>query len=339
MLKKIQSGRGKYGLSRYLAREANGQINRWLFKTSRATLLEAFRSIGIEAGMTVCVHASLSRLGHIEGGADTVIDALIEAVGPEGCIMMPAFSADGTMLRSVEQGDVFDVRNTPSRVGAIPEVFRLRDGVLRSLHPTNSVTALGVGAEELLRDHEKSATPFGFSTPYGRLAAREDAYVLMLNTHVHSLLHHIQERVDFPNLFLADERDVVFVDYRGTRNVMRTQVMRPRIPYYVAVPAVDRPEPDWAILHDFALMFPRGRDKRVRELGYRFDGCKALYERRERLIAEGILKSRRLARGEIGLLNAARFVRAIQPEFESSIERFGSYYTIDYLSKQRLPYD
>jgi aminoglycoside 3-N-acetyltransferase len=338
MLSKLAAGRAKYGLKKFLRREANTQINKLLFKSTRKTLANAFRQVGVRGDVTVCVHASLSGLGYIEGGASTVVDALLDAIGNDGCLVMPAFSMEGSMEEYLHRGETFEVRTTPSRVGAIAEAFRKRDGVLRSLHPTNSLVALGRGAAELLKDHDASTTPYGMATPYGRMAEQENAYILMINTHVHSLLHHIQERVDFPNLFLDGDVEAHYTGYDGQTKVMRTRVMRPRTPYYVAVPAPSGAAPDWALLHDFSLVYPKQRDKTVAELGYRFDAYPELQQRRQRFLDDGTLTSRRLGRGEIGLLNAARFVRAIQPRFEDSIGKYRSYYDVDYIKSKNLPF-
>lgn len=336
MPSKLAEGRAKYGLKEYLLRDATQRINKLFFKSTRKTLLDAFRRIGVRDGITVCVHASLSSLGYVEGGANAVIDALLEALGNDGCLVMPAFSMAGSMQDYLRRNETFDVRNTPSSVGAIAEAFRKRAGVHRSLHPTNSVLAAGRGAEELLRGHEDSLTPYGFETPYGRLAEREDAFILMLNTHVHSLLHHVQERVDFPNLFLDGEVDARCIDYHGQTKVVRTRVMRPRTPYYVAIPAPAGAEPDWALLHDFALLFPARRDREAASLGYRFAGYSPILERRQQLLRDGTLTAVPVGRGEVGLLNAKRFVRAVQPEFEESLRRFRAYYDVDYINARKL---
>lgn len=331
MRSRLRVGRRKYGLKSFLLREANNGLNRLVFKSGHRALVEAFRSVGICRGMRVCVHASLSQLGYVEGGAHAVVDALLESVGPDGCLVMPAFSMSGTMKQHLERKQVFDVRATPSSVGAVAEAFRTRNGVIRSLHPTNSVIATGPGAEELLRGHEDSPTPYGHATPYGRLTEDENAYILMINTHVQSLLHHIQERVAFPNLFLDEMASSECVDAEGKSRIVQTRVMRPKVPYYVAIPAKRGPAPEWAMLHDFALIFPTSRQHTVAKLGYRFDGHRTLLARRQQLIDLGILRSRKLGRGEIGLLSAARFVRFIQPEFEQSIGKYRQYYDIDYI--------
>ena len=50
------------------------------------------RGVGLEKGDAVMVHTSLKRMGYICGGAQTVIEALMEVVGENGTIMMPTQS-------------------------------------------------------------------------------------------------------------------------------------------------------------------------------------------------------------------------------------------------------
>ena len=54
-------------------------------------ILAGLRALGVQSGMTLEVHASLSSLGPVEGGADAVIGALMESVGTQGALVMPAF--------------------------------------------------------------------------------------------------------------------------------------------------------------------------------------------------------------------------------------------------------
>lgn len=57
---------------------------------NKKQLINEFKNIGIKKGDILEVHSSLSSFGYIEGGAETVIDALIECVGENGTIFMPA---------------------------------------------------------------------------------------------------------------------------------------------------------------------------------------------------------------------------------------------------------
>jgi aminoglycoside 3-N-acetyltransferase len=53
-------------------------------------IVDDLKRLGLEQGMAVEVHSSLSSLGYVEGGASTVITALMEVVGEQGAIVMPA---------------------------------------------------------------------------------------------------------------------------------------------------------------------------------------------------------------------------------------------------------
>ncbi|NOX44142.1 MAG: AAC(3) family N-acetyltransferase, partial [Caldiserica bacterium] len=57
-------------------------------------IVRGLRELGLEVGAIVGVHSSLSSFGYVEGGADAVIDALLEVVGEEGTVVMPTHSAN-----------------------------------------------------------------------------------------------------------------------------------------------------------------------------------------------------------------------------------------------------
>lgn len=251
---------------------------------------------------------------------------------------MPSFPMTGSMVDYLEKGEVFDVRRTPSRVGAITEVFRTWPQVLRSLHPTNPVCAWGRDAGRLLQGHEKSLTPYGSETPYGRLAGREDTFILMIETHIHSFIHHIQERVELPTLFLPEERVGTCVDYQGRTQPIRTRVMRPRIPYFLAVPSPNGSGPEWALAHDFHLVFPRRRELELRRRGHHFTGYPRLLQRRRQLEEAGILRTARLGLGEVGLLHIHSYLHHIEPELRELIDRFRTYYDAERIQQLDLEY-
>ncbi len=117
--------------------------------------------LGVAGGDCLMVHSSLKSFGHVEGGADAVIDVLEAALGPEGTLMMPTFSHGAC--------EVFDPKESPSRNGLITETFRKRPGVLRSYHATHAYAARGRRAEEFIRDHDKIST-FAPDCPLGKLA-------------------------------------------------------------------------------------------------------------------------------------------------------------------------
>jgi hypothetical protein len=108
----------------------------------------------------------LSSFGRVEGGADSVLDAILEVIGPKGNLMLPTFN----YTRPIPE-PYFDPAATPGHTGAIPEAGRKRAGAVRSLHPSHSVAVIGPDAVELTRDHLK-VRALGIGSPIDRLAQR-----------------------------------------------------------------------------------------------------------------------------------------------------------------------
>lgn len=118
----------------------------------------ALKVVGVHTGQTLMVHTSLSKIGYVCGGAQTVIQALTEAVGECGTIMMPTQSwknldpEDGVHDEvAVEDWQIirdnwpaYDKLLTPTNtMGAVAEMFRSWPGTIRSDHPARSVSAWG----------------------------------------------------------------------------------------------------------------------------------------------------------------------------------------------------
>jgi aminoglycoside 3-N-acetyltransferase len=123
----------------------------------RERIASDLAAAGLARGGTVLVHSSLSSLGRVEGGAETVTGGLLDALGPDGTLLMPALSYAAVTAACPR----FDLRSTPSNIGLIPETFRRMPGVLRSLHPTHSVCGVGPRAEALLGAQQGDRTPCG----------------------------------------------------------------------------------------------------------------------------------------------------------------------------------
>jgi len=102
-------------------------------------LLSGFRALGVQPGMALEVHSSLSSFGQVQGGPATVIRALMAAVGEDGSILMPAFPLTKPLPLSTDdraRGLVAKVRfldpagNEPTGMGAIADTFRRWPGVI-----------------------------------------------------------------------------------------------------------------------------------------------------------------------------------------------------------------
>lgn len=160
----------------------------------------ALRAVGIRPGDTVLFHSSLSSMGTVVGGADAVIDGFREAVGPEGTVAAPTLCQRDKDRRF----ETWDIARSPSDVGRITEVFRLRPEAVRSDHATHSVAAIGRRAVELTRDHTSAGgrpgpwgpAAFAPGSPWDKLYHWNAAILFVgVNFHVNTMMHYIQSLV------------------------------------------------------------------------------------------------------------------------------------------------
>lgn len=110
------------------------------------------------------VHASLRRIGAVEGGADGTIDAIRRAIGAEGTMLMVLGSQNDwawvnrrpelERAALLEHAEPFDHLQTPADpdVGTLAEVFRQRQEAIVSNHPEGRFAAAGPLAAELVSD-------------------------------------------------------------------------------------------------------------------------------------------------------------------------------------------
>lgn len=153
----------------------------------RQTLTKALAGLGIEKNSVIIVHSSLKSFGYMKGGAEAVVDALMDAVS-EGTLILPSFNHGAPY----DEGTVFDIRTTPTTNGAIPEAFRHRPGVFRSMNPTHAFAVYGRDAEQIASAHE-AAPAMGEGSPIDYLY-RHDGGVLLLGVgYTRNTFHHYVE--------------------------------------------------------------------------------------------------------------------------------------------------
>lgn len=163
---------------------------------TREDIVCGLKALGVKDGDVLMVHSALSSLGSVSGGPDAVIDAIVEAVGPTGTVAMPTL-----YIPSISSGEVFDVDDSPSQMGTITEVFRKRQGTVRSIHPTHPVAAAGARAEELVADHALAPTACGEGTPFSKLVDWGGKVLLLgVDQDRNTLLHTAEDYADCPYL-------------------------------------------------------------------------------------------------------------------------------------------
>ncbi len=162
---------------------------------TQSDIIEGLREVGLTEGDVALVHSSLSAFGWVEGGADTAIDALLEAVGDTGTIVVPTFTWGP--FHDAETA-VLDLVETPVKdeVGIIPETFRKRPEARRSTHICHSVAAIGPHTEQVMGEGISS---FGEGSTFHQLY-RLDAWCLLMGATFSSCteLHAVEEAMDVP---------------------------------------------------------------------------------------------------------------------------------------------
>jgi aminoglycoside N3'-acetyltransferase len=158
---------------------------------SKDRIIEDLRKIGITEGDHVAVALSFKSIGYVKGGPEAFIEALLEAVGPDGTIMMNTYS-QSFVTSEIATGHIFDPKSTPVHTGLVPETFRKYRNSIRSLHPVLSVTANGKLAKYLTNGHRKSLDPY---VPYLRLAKAGGKYLAIgLGNRLAAIRHEAQYR-------------------------------------------------------------------------------------------------------------------------------------------------
>jgi aminoglycoside 3-N-acetyltransferase len=190
----------------------------------KTEIVEALKNVGLQRGDSVMVHTSLGKLGYVCGGAQAVIEALIECVGEEGTIMMPTQSwknldpetgvhwdadeSEWDIIR--ENWPAYDKAITPTNtMGAVAEMFRSWPKAVRSDHPARSVAAWGKHAEYLTKNHDISNI-FGDTSPVGKLYDL-DGNVLLIGVDYdkNTSLHLADVRAEYPGKHTCVEHSAV----------------------------------------------------------------------------------------------------------------------------------
>ena len=89
-------------------------------------IVSDLKKCGIQTGDDLLVHSSLSSIGYVEKGAETIINALLQVVGEKGNLLMPSSPNASLQLNYIQNLKLFDVLNTPSALGSITEKFRTK---------------------------------------------------------------------------------------------------------------------------------------------------------------------------------------------------------------------
>lgn len=185
-------------------------------RSSELNLNDELTALGVQRGDALMLHASLRAAGlarsqGVEGGAERLLDGVIEALGPTGTLLMILGTDsphEGVNQRPVterarllEGAEPLDLLTAPvlPEVGWVAEVFRRRPGTLVSTNPSGRFAACGARASELLRDQPWNDY-YGPGSPLDKLCAWGGRILRVgANPDTTTVLHYAEYLADLPD--------------------------------------------------------------------------------------------------------------------------------------------
>ncbi len=162
---------------------------------TKESIKQQLAQMGLKPTDTVLIHSSMKSIGQVDGGADTVLDAWMEYFS-EGLLLLPTH----TWRQMSAEYNVYDPATEESCVGLLTNLFRKREGVVRSLHPTHSMAAYGKNAAEYVAGEENCNTPCTPGGCYDRLRAVGGKVLLVGVGHErNTFIHGVEEVLNVPN--------------------------------------------------------------------------------------------------------------------------------------------
>jgi aminoglycoside 3-N-acetyltransferase len=181
-----------------------------LTPVTRSQLVADLRRLGLRAGAIAMVHASMRSIGWVVGGSQTVVEALLDCLGPDGTLCAQASWEDipfghaswPDRWRTAYEAEFpeFDPHLSAAAPyeGRLAERIRTWPGAQRSANPATGIAAIGARAPALTADHRLD-DGFGPGTPYARIV-EADGQVVLLGAPLRaiSLLHHAEAIAQAP---------------------------------------------------------------------------------------------------------------------------------------------
>ena len=184
------------------------------------------KDLRLESGDLVYVHSGMDGL-NLNFPFYRILFLIQEVIGSAGTVVFPTYPNHRiSSYEWLKQGNVFDVRRTPSYTGILTEFARRQRKAVRSLHPTKSVCAIGPAAKELTATHQLSPYPYDVGSPYYKLIAGSGKIIgLGATTNYISFGYCVDDafKEKFPvRVYHEEILAAPCIDYEGKRVVVKT---------------------------------------------------------------------------------------------------------------------
>ena len=157
---------------------------------TKAEIVTGFEQLELKKGDVVLVHSAMRTFGHIEGGADAVVDAFLEVLGEEGTLVVPTFS----YVHEIEDDPIIDMATEPSEMGIITRTALKHPESHRSVAFRHSLTAIG-RQSRVITEVDPTLSEFDPRSSFGVLVSLNAKIVLLGVTYSSSTTFHLAEYI------------------------------------------------------------------------------------------------------------------------------------------------
>ena len=163
---------------------------------TKEELLRQLDALQAPTGVPFLFHSSLRAIGPVEGGAEALLDILVEYFTRNGGL----FCVPTHTWHNLDKEITLDVTSDDNCLGAFSTIAIRDSRGVRSENPCHSMVVFGEGARDFVKDELCVPTPTAPSSCYGKLFDM-GGYVLLAGVahNKNTFLHTVDEILNIPN--------------------------------------------------------------------------------------------------------------------------------------------
>ena len=165
-------------------------------KFTKADIISQLDALHTPKGVPVLLHSSLRAIGPVEGGAEALLDILVEYFTRDGGL----FCVPTHTWHNLDKEITLDITSDDNCLGAFSGVAIRDPRGIRSENPCHSMVVFGDHAKDFVQDELNVPTPTAPSSCYGKLFDM-GGYVLLAGVahNKNTFLHTVDEMLNIPN--------------------------------------------------------------------------------------------------------------------------------------------
>ena len=174
---------------------------------TKEDIISQLSKMNIPRDRVVLMHSSLRLIGKVEGGANTLLDAMIEYFTFEGGLFCVPTHTWGNLRKEI----TLDMNDPTTCLGTFSNIAAADPRGVRTENPTHSMVVFGNRERVMEFISNEADVPTGTHPDicYGKIC-RDRGYILLVGVgqNRNTYLHCVEEMIDVPNRLTPEPRDV-----------------------------------------------------------------------------------------------------------------------------------